>query len=161
MNQKEIKSLRQNGSRQGLQVVQMSCLAGCRLFTRYCALNTCKANRGAKQTFIRAKQWGAGCGWASTWEHTALPLLVCHEPRNPGVLPARAVPATHWGGQGLSRGGWESWAIFTSSVTCQEGPLLLIRSRGWGAIRPAAVPPPLSQEACPLWSDGVEANTVS
>lgn len=42
-----------------------------------------------------------------------------------------------------------------------EGPFLFIGTRGGGAIRSAAVPPPLSQEAHPLRSDGVEANTVS
>lgn len=55
MNQKEIKSLRQHGSRQALHMVHMSCLAECGLFTGWCALNTCKANSGANLTSIRAE----------------------------------------------------------------------------------------------------------
>lgn len=64
-------------------MVQRSCLAEHRLFTRCCALNTCKANRGAKLSFTRAEWWRAGCRGAKTWECTALPLLVCQKPRNP------------------------------------------------------------------------------
>ena len=53
-------------------MLQTSCLAGHRLFARFCTLNTCKANRGANLTFMRAEWWGAECRWARTWEHTAL-----------------------------------------------------------------------------------------
>lgn len=114
VNQKEIKFLRQHRWKQTLHMVQRSCLARHRLFIRCCTLNTRKSNRGAKMTFIRAEWWGAGCRWARTWEHPALTLLVCQEPWNPGVLPARAVPATYWDWQWLLWGSEESWGIFPS-----------------------------------------------
>lgn len=158
VNQKEIKSLRQHRSRQTLHMVQRSCLAGYRLFTRWCTLNTCKSE---EQNWLllglSGEELGAG---EQELESTQLSHSRCARSPEIPVSCQQGLyqPPTGTGSDffGAARK-VETFSLPFSS----GGPFLFIGIRGWGAIRSAAVPPPLSQEASPLPSEGVEANTVS